>query len=163
MSSDASTTQTTRRFREDDAEAVHALIQALADARGRFESHLVLRGEFADHFPSYVNAITEGGKGTVRIAESDGDVVGVAIAVETSRDPWLPEQGAAELRAIYVDPDHRRQGVAEQLVEDVVAWASKRDLDVVSVHTFADHPEEAEALKAIGFEEYRVQLEREVP
>ncbi|MDX1612597.1 MAG: GNAT family N-acetyltransferase, partial [Candidatus Thermoplasmatota archaeon] len=101
----------------------------------------------------------KGGRGVVRIAEVDDQVAGVAIAAETNRDPWLPNEGAAELRAIYVDPDCRGKGVARTLVDDVIGWAQERDLDTVSVHTFADHPEEAEALKAIGFQEYRVQLE----
>lgn len=149
----------TRDFKADDAEDVHEMIQELADARGRFESHLVLRGDFAGHFPAYVNAVTKGGAGTVRIAEIDDELAGVAIAVESQRDPWLPAQRSAELRAIYVAPDHRKAGVATSLIEDIASWARDRGLDNVSVHTFADHPEEAEALKAVGFQEYRVQLE----
>lgn len=162
MASKASSEPATRDFQEGDAEKVHALIQDLASARGRFESNLVLRKSFSEHFPAYVKAATAGGKGVVRIAEAEGAICGVAIAVETVRDPWLPAEKCAELRAIYVDPDHRRSGVAATLIDDVVAWARKRGLDVVSVHTFADHPEEAEALEALGFRPYRMQLERKV-
>ncbi len=162
MPTERSTTLETRAFTPEDAEDVHRMIQALAKARGRFESNLVLRGDFSEHFPAYVNAVTKGGSGVVRIAEAGDGLAGVAIAVETKRDPWLPSEKAAEVRAIYVDPDHRRQGVAEALISDLETWARDRGLSVLSVHTFADHPEEAEAMEAIGFHPYRVQLEKDL-
>lgn len=71
---------------------------------------------------------------TVFVAEEDGEVVGFATG--NRRDP--PKLGfGAELSAIYVRADRKRQGIGRRLVAAVAAVARSRQADGIVVFVIA--------------------------
>ena len=57
------------------------------------------------------------------IAESDGQIIGYASA-------FLPSAGGvADLMTIAVNPDFRRQGIAQRLIKELENWAADKGAD----------------------------------
>jgi GNAT superfamily N-acetyltransferase len=64
---------------------------------------------------------------TTLVAEMEGQVVGfVSAAVVANTPDRLPERHVS-IGYIFVDPDHRRGGVARSLVDAVREWAGEQE------------------------------------
>jgi ribosomal protein S18 acetylase RimI-like enzyme len=109
-----------RRTRTTDWEELRELrIRALADAPDAFSSTL----EEAMTLPEAVwREWAEGGPASVDfLAREDGLAVGmVAIFVE----PSTPKR--TQLVAMWVDPRHRRRGIARALIDQALRWSAER-------------------------------------
>jgi GNAT superfamily N-acetyltransferase len=68
----------------------------------------------------------------VLVARDGGDVVGYVDAYISEASPTRKPVRYAELRSMYVNSDHRRQGIGHLLVERFIAWA--RDSGCVEAH-----------------------------
>ncbi len=80
----------------------------------------------------------------VLVAERVGDVVGFAHAA------WSGQQG--DVMRVYVDPDHRGQGVGSALLESTVATLFERDVEEVRGMVLADNEPGNEFYRSHGFE-----------
>jgi GNAT superfamily N-acetyltransferase len=67
--------------------------------------------------------VIRGSQGAGFIAEHDGQIIGGAFAFLTS--PWFSREPIACDLAVFVAPEHRRNGVAVQLVQAVLWWAQQ--------------------------------------
>jgi ribosomal protein S18 acetylase RimI-like enzyme len=136
----------TRRARAADWEALRQLrLRALADAPDAFAS--TLDAEAA--FPAEVwRQRAEGGPASALfIASQDGLDVGLA-GVFAEPDP--PRR--MHLVSMWVDPRHRRQGVARALIDLAVGWAAERQASEV-VLWVADQNDAARRLyERLGFQ-----------
>jgi GNAT superfamily N-acetyltransferase len=80
--------------------------------------------EFApDKVTAAMEAIVMGPAGAGFIAEHDGQIIGGAFAFLTS--PWFSREPIACDLAVFVAPEHRRNGVAVQLVQAILWWAKQ--------------------------------------
>lgn len=62
--------------------------------------------------------------GLVLVAESDGNVIGVAVAVIDSE--WFSTDPVAQEMVLYVAPAHRGSHYAAALIDGMDAWAESR-------------------------------------
>jgi RimJ/RimL family protein N-acetyltransferase len=109
-----------RQTRAADWEVLRELrLRALADAPDAFASTL----EKEAAFPEEVwRQRAEGGAGSGSfIACEDGAAIGMARIFAEADTP-----GRMHLVGMWVDPRHRRRGVAKALVEQAVRWAAER-------------------------------------
>ncbi len=109
-----------RQARAADWEALRELrLRALADAPDAFAS--TLQQEVA--FPERVwRQRAKGGAGSVNfITWESGAGIGMAAIFAVANAP-----GRMHLVGMWVDPRHRRRGVAQALVERAVRWAEER-------------------------------------
>jgi ribosomal protein S18 acetylase RimI-like enzyme len=134
-----------RQAQAADWEALRQLrLRALADAPDAFAS--TLEAEVA--FPDEVwRQRAEGDPGSVTFIAREGGVdVGL---VRVSAEPDIP--GRMHLVSMWVDPGHRRQGVARALVAQGVRWAAERGGRELSLWV-ADHNTAARRLyERLGF------------
>jgi ribosomal protein S18 acetylase RimI-like enzyme len=134
-----------RQARAADWEALRELrLRALADTPDAFAS--TLQKEAA--FPEQVwRQRAEGGAGSVNfIAWEAGAGIGMAAIFAVAGAP-----GRMHLVGMWVDPQHRRRGVAQALVEQAVHWAEKRRATEVILWV-ADHNIAARRLyERVGF------------
>jgi ribosomal protein S18 acetylase RimI-like enzyme len=134
-----------RQARAADWEALRELrLWALADAPDAFASTL----EQEAAFPEQVWRLrAEGGEGSVNFIASEGDAgIGMAAIFAVANVP-----GRAHLVGMWVDPQHRRRGVAQALVEQAVCWAEERQAREVILWV-ADHNIPARMLyERVGF------------
>jgi len=73
----------------------------------------------------YIPAIEVSGRGWV--VERSGEVVGFAIGNSETGNIW----------ALFVDPDHERQGYGRQLHDQMVTWLWDRGLNRLTLSTAA--------------------------
>ena len=134
-----------RQARAADWEALRELrLRALADTPDAFAS--TLQKEAA--FPEQVwRQRAEGGAGSVNfIAWEAGAGIGMAAIFAMVDAP-----GRMHLVGMWVDPQHRRRGVAQALVEQAVHWAEERRATEVILWV-ADHNIPARRLyERVGF------------
>jgi GNAT superfamily N-acetyltransferase len=134
-----------RQARATDRELLRELrLRALADAPDAFAS--TLDKEVA--FPQEVwRQWAEGGPTSANfLAHRGGAGIGMAAIFA---DPSAPRR--MHLVAMWVDPSHRRRGVARALIDHTVRWADERQACEV-VLWVADHNRAARTLyERIGF------------
>jgi ribosomal protein S18 acetylase RimI-like enzyme len=86
--------------------------------------------------------------GAILLAEvGDGSAVGV-VALQP-----LNDEGACEMKRLYVRPSHRRAGIGRALGEAVVAAARRRGYDVIRLDTVASMTAARSLYRSLGFEE----------
>jgi GNAT superfamily N-acetyltransferase len=99
-----------RRATRDDAEGVASIVRALG------AENVGLRGEFtADRVREWLGRLGEGG--TLVVAQ-DGSILVAFGALDFSTTE--PETG---ILGVWVLPDHRRQGLATEVAEQLIAFA----------------------------------------
>jgi GNAT superfamily N-acetyltransferase len=76
-----------------------------------------------DKVGQIMRAVITESQGAGFVAEVAGQIVGGAFAVLTA--PWFSHDPTACDLAVFVAPEHRRNGVAVQLVQAVLWWAQQ--------------------------------------
>ncbi|PSP75842.1 N-acetyltransferase [Halobacteriales archaeon QS_1_68_20] len=84
------------------------------------------------------------GDAAVLVAERAGEIVGFTHAA------WSGDEG--DVMRVYVDPDHRGQGVGSALLESAVATLFERDVAEVRAMVLADNDPGNEFYRSHGFE-----------
>jgi RimJ/RimL family protein N-acetyltransferase len=90
----------------------------------------------------------------VAMAENEGgDLIGFCAVAGPSRDADEPE-GVAEIIALYVDPDHYRQGVGREMLSAVINEVSEsdRDWNDLTVWTLERNHRALRLYESFGFE-----------
>jgi ribosomal protein S18 acetylase RimI-like enzyme len=135
----------TRQAQAADWEALRRLrLAALADAPDAFASTLAAEMAFPDEV---WRQRAEGGPASANFIAREGGVdIGLAAIFA---EPDAP--GRMHLVSMWVDPRHRRRGVAHGLVDQAVRWAAERQAREVILWV-ADHNTAARRLyERIGF------------
>lgn len=85
--------------------------------------------------------------GAILLAEIDENPVGV-VAVKP-----LEEEGVCEMKRLYVQPDHRNQGVGRALATTILEEAQTLGYDVMRLDTVASMTTARRLYRSLGFEE----------
>ncbi|MBV9279825.1 MAG: GNAT family N-acetyltransferase, partial [Chloroflexi bacterium] len=120
-----------RQIRADEGEQFRAVrLQAIADSPSAFGSTLAETQARPPAYWAHRAARGAAGEETVLfVAEEAGGWVGVVGG-------FLEEEGGArsvDLVSMWVNPAYRRQGLARQLVERLIAWAHDRGAERVAL------------------------------
>ena len=67
------------------------------------------------------------------VADSGGKVAGFAVA------SWLRQETVAEVEGLFVEQDHRRQGVGSALIAACMTWAAKAGASKVRLEVRASN------------------------
>ena len=87
------------------------------------------------------------------VAEAEGRLVGFAEASIRNYAEGAPAGPAAYLEGIWVEPDHRRQGVARALLAAVERWAREQGLGHIGSDALLDNEVSHRWHAAAGFAE----------
>ncbi len=141
-------------IRPGRAEDAHGLYGAWESSRRNDAGHdprIVLQQVDQDDFVrDYLARLDRPGSMSF-VADDDGRVVGMAsVALEASPPGRAPSQHAT-IGYLYVDPSHRRQGVARRLYEAVASWAEKEGADHLEMTVLAANRDAAAFWQSIGF------------
>ncbi|PSQ84862.1 MAG: N-acetyltransferase [Bacteroidetes bacterium QS_3_64_15] len=85
--------------------------------------------------------------GVILQAEVDGEAVGV-VALQP-----LDDADACEMKRLYVEPEHRGQGLGRALAEAIIAEARELGYDVMRLDTVASMIPARRLYRSLGFEE----------
>jgi aminoglycoside 6'-N-acetyltransferase I len=87
------------------------------------------------------------------VAEAEGLLIGFAEASVRSVAEGAPAGPAAYLEGIWVEPEHRRRGVARALVDAVEAWARRQGLAWLGSDAVIENELSHRWHRRMGFEE----------
>ncbi len=85
--------------------------------------------------------------GAILLAEADGEAVGV-VAVQP-----LDDEGACEMKRLYVTPECRKQGIGRALASTIIEVAKNLDYDVMRLDTVASMTAARRLYRSLDFEE----------
>ena len=121
---------------EDLPEGYEAVMRVWAEAG------LPFRPEGRDR-PDKVAAELKAGTAIFLLAEDAGRLVGVVIATSDGRKGWI--------NRLAVSPDHRRRGIAAQLVRDVEAHLRSAGIDVIAALIESHNQESLAFFRSLGY------------
>jgi ribosomal protein S18 acetylase RimI-like enzyme len=114
-----------RQIRPGDWEALRRLrLRALADAPGAFASTLAAELGFSDDV--WRQRAGDDRAAATFVAGEGGADIGLARIFAEAEPP-----GRTHLVSMWVDPGHRRRGVARALIDRAVQWAAERHAEEV--------------------------------
>ena len=85
--------------------------------------------------------------GVILLAEVGGEAAGVAALQP------LDDEGACEMKRLYVEPECRGQGLGRALAEAIIAEARELGYDVVRLDTVASMIPARRLYRSLGFDE----------
>jgi RimJ/RimL family protein N-acetyltransferase len=112
-----------RRAEPDDWHSLREVrLAALQESPGAFGSTLEReRDADEEHWRGWASGEGWGGDVATFVADDEGGFVGMATGFDPEDEP-----GVVHLFGMWVRPERRREGIARELVERVVAWAGER-------------------------------------
>lgn len=95
------------------------------------------------------------------VAEIDGRVLGYALVrmVQRPAHVFCYDRSCAYLDQICIDPDHRRAGVARELLQAVIAKASAAGMTRLELDVRSDNESAKASFRAMGFTTYSEKME----
>lgn len=151
---------TVRDFQEKDSAAVQEMMKALVKVRGLKTRFVLVGGAYDAYLGPYLRSVMRDRDTVMRVAEDEGRIVGYVLGARSSEPRFAEHTKVAELVDMYVVESHRGIGVARALLDALEEWAKARGLTALTVNAFPQLTEELEALRSLGFLDYRVKLLR---
>ncbi|MCQ6557289.1 GNAT family N-acetyltransferase [Paenibacillus mendelii] len=131
---------------------------------------LKIHGELEEHRKKILNFVTDENYGAFIFEKSSNDILGLIMYSIENRDveyPWkniykqidrslFQENGLfVAIFQLWVDPNHRRRGIATRLKQEVEEEAERRGINLIYTHTEEKNLHVVELNKKLGYEEVR--------
>lgn len=97
------------------------------------------------------------------VAESDGRLVGSGyVRIEESK-PYVRYPRYGYLGFLFVVPEHRGQGIVQQVMAYLERWALERDVGAIHLDVYADNAPALRAYEKAGFAPHMVDMRKVIP
>ena len=108
--------------------------------------------------------IINGENSDIIVAERSGVICGMVCVdyVNKPETPYSKARNFYHVQEIAVDVNHRRQGVAKELLEFMIADAKKRNLGKIELDVWEFNDSAIEFYQAVGFRQTRRWMEYEI-
>lgn len=152
------------RFAEEkDLDRVNELRKQVNDihVEGRPD---VFKAGFGSEMRDFAKVIISGENSNIIVAERSGVICGMASVDYANKleTPFGNARRFYHVQEIAVDVKYRRQGVAKELLEFMIADAKKRNLGKIELDVWEFNDSAIEFYQAAGFRQTRRWLEYEV-
>lgn len=152
-----------RFAKEKDLDRINELRKQVNDIHVEGRPDMFKAG-FGSEIRDYAKVILNGENSDIVVAERNGVICGMAC-VEYVNKPETPFGNARNfyhIQEIAVDVKHRRQGVAKELFEFMIADAKKKKLSRIELDVWEFNESAIEFYQAVGFRQMRRWMEYEV-
>ena len=152
-----------RFAQEKDLDRINELRKQVNDihVEGRPD---IFKAGFGAELRDHAQKLLYGENSDIIVAERDGIICGMAC-VDYVNKPETPFGNARcfyHVQEIAVDANHRRQGVAKELLEFMIADAKNRKLGKIELDVWEFNDSAIEFYQAVGFRQTRRWMEYEV-
>jgi GNAT superfamily N-acetyltransferase len=93
------------------------------------------------------------------VAERAETPIGLVEARRERTDPVFAPKDLLHVSAVYVRPEHRRRGVATQLLRETLSWGREQGCVEAQLNTLATNPAR-QLYASLGFAEVRTEMRR---
>lgn len=141
-----------RHVTAEDIPGMYRAWQEMRQHNASLDSRIVLVPVTEGEFAVAVREVMDRPASVAFVAEDGGQVAGfITGAVEQNQPDRLPERHVT-VGYLYVDPRHRRSGIARSLVESVKGWAAKQDgVNHLEMVVLSHDDSAARFWQAVGF------------
>lgn len=94
----------------------------------------------------------------VLIAEVDGVAIGCGHGTIKESDDFLVHERDAYLGLMYVDPAYRGQGVAQQIIQNLLEWCRGHGVHDFYLDVYADNDAAVRAYEKFGFRSSLIEM-----
>lgn len=124
----------------------------------------VFKAGFGTEIRDFAKVIMNGENSDIIVAERNGVICGMVCAdyVNKPETPYSKARSFYHVQEIVVDKHFRRQGVAKELLDYIVADAKKRNLGRIELDVWEFNESAIEFYQAVGFRQTRRWMEYEV-
>ena len=152
------------RFAEEkDLDIINELRKQVNDihVEGRPD---VFKAGFGSEIRDFAKVIINGENSNIIVAERNGVICGMVCVdyVNKPETPYSKARNFYHVQEIAVDVNHRRQGVAKEMLEFMIADAKKRKLAKIELDVWEFNDSAIEFYQAVGFRQTRRWMEYEV-
>lgn len=152
------------RFAEEkDLDIINELRKQVNDihVEGRPD---VFKAGFGTEIRDFAKVIMNGENSDIIVAERNGVICGMVCVdyVNKPETPYSKARSFYHVQEIAVDVNYRRQGVAKELLEFMIADAKKRKLGKIELDVWEFNDSAIEFYQAVGFRQTRRWMEYEV-
>lgn len=121
----------------------------------------IFKAGFGKEIRDFAKAIMSGENSDIIVVERDGIICGMACVdyVNKPESPYGKARSFYHVQEIAVDINHRRQGVAKELLEFMIADAKKRNLGKIELDVWEFNDSAIEFYQAVGFKSTRRWME----
>ena len=92
------------------------------------------------------------------LAESGKQIVGVGYAQIRESKPYWKEREFVYLGFMYVNPDHRGQGINQKIINHLKEWAISRDIKELRLEVYEKNKAAIRAYQKTGFKEHLIEM-----
>ncbi len=124
----------------------------------------VFKAGFGTEIRDFAKVIMNGENSDIIVAERNGVICGMVCVdyVNKPETPYSKARSFYHVQEIAVDVNYRRQGVAKELLEFMIADAKKRKLGKIELDVWEFNDSAIEFYQAVGFRQTRRWMEYEV-
>jgi ribosomal protein S18 acetylase RimI-like enzyme len=151
MIDDASTTAIRRATRADCA-VIHALFAALHTFNATLDPRFALGDDWRRVLDDHLEQMWAHGHGAALLSGDGTAVTGLLIVGGHRDSPLFRHRQWAEILALYVVPEARGRGIADQLVGAAVAWAQEHHYERIQLYVTAANHAARRCYRRTGFQ-----------
>lgn len=107
-----------------------------------------------------VGALISDDDAEVAVAELNGELIGSGYARRKASRHYLSPSEHAFIGFLYVDPEHRGQGVNKRVLDHLFDWARANDLPEIHLTVYPGNEPAIKAYEKAGFDAYLVEMRR---
>ncbi len=124
----------------------------------------VFKAGFGTEMRDFAKVIMDRENSNIIVAERNGVICGMACVdyVNKSETPYAKARKFYHVQEIAVDVNYRRQGIAKELFEFMIADAKKRNLKKIELDVWEFNDSAIEFYQAVGFRQTRRWMEYEM-
>jgi GNAT superfamily N-acetyltransferase len=153
---------TIRPVAPPDEDAIARLWQALTDFHVQLDPRLpTATPGAAENYAARLLERRDDPYTQTFVAEVGGQVVAYILGAIIEMQPDLFEYvDAGFIADVFVDPAHRRRGIARQLVETLTAWFAERGVFLVEWQVAARNPDAIRFWEAVGGQPLTIRMQK---
>ena len=152
-----------RLAEEKDLEKVNELRKQVNDihVEGRPD---IFKAGFGTELRDFAKVLLSGENSDILVVEREGKICGMACVdyVNKPESPYGNARRFYHVQEIAVDAKYRRQGVAKELFDFMIADAKQRGFDKIELDVWEFNYSAIEFYKAVGFKETRRWMEYDI-
>ena len=142
----------------EDLSILYQFEQGIVSAERPFDTTLK-----SGHINYYnLQAYVEDSDIQVIVAEVDGELAGSGYVKINKAKSYHSYEYYAYVGFIYVAPSHRRKGISQLIIKELISWAKTKGLTEIKLDVYVENEIAVAAYEAIGFKKQLVEMRMEI-
>ena len=136
-----------RKAEEKDVKELNWLLTSLIRDERKYDSSINENFEVKNMYENYINDLTK----CLLVAEDNNIIVGYIYGKIIENDE-SSNNNTALLDALYIDPDYRKKGIGNALIDAFKKWSINNSIEKLLVNVWSSNTSAQKLYEKNGFE-----------